>query len=118
MISHVTPAGANIFADLGFEPVEAANLFVRSQLMMQLTFIMRDRGLKQREAAALFGVSQPRVSDLKRGNMDAFTIDSLVNMLAHAGKEVRISLKEAGEPRSTTYENVEDDVPLAEHALG
>jgi predicted XRE-type DNA-binding protein len=117
MIGHVTPAGANIFADLGFEPLEAASLFVRSQLMMELTVLMRERGLMQREAAALFGVSQPRVSELKRGRIDSFTIDSLVNMLAHAGMEVRISLKKADEP-AAVIEQVAEDWPEPEHALG
>ncbi|MBB4635673.1 helix-turn-helix domain-containing protein [Longimicrobium terrae] len=117
MIGHVTPADANIFADLGFEPIEAASLFLRSQLMRELVVIMRQRELKQQEAAALFGVSQPRVSELKRGKIDSFTIDSLVNMLAHAGMEVRVSLKKADEPRVVAPE-VEEEWPEPEHALG
>lgn len=116
VIGHEVPAGDNLFAHLGFEPIEAANLFLRSQLMRELVAMMHDRGLKQRDAAALFGVSQPRVSDLKRGSIDSFTIDSLVNMLAHAGMEVRISLKKADQ--RPTAEAVEDDLPELEHALG
>ena len=101
IIGHVTPPGANIFADLGTEPVEAESLFVRANLMFALTDIISDRKLKQREAAALFGVSQPRISDLKRGKMDAFTIDSLVNMLAHAGMRVKVEVVDiATEPRT------------------
>jgi predicted XRE-type DNA-binding protein len=44
----------------------------------------------QKQAAKLFGVSQPRVSDLVRGNIDRFTIDALVNMLAGAGRTIRL----------------------------
>jgi predicted XRE-type DNA-binding protein len=98
---HVTPPGANLFADMGMEPVEAESLYVRSKLMYALTRIIRDRDLKQREAAALFGVSQPRISDLKRGKMDAFTIDSLVNMLAHSGMRVKVEVVDvATEPKT------------------
>ena len=33
------------------------------------------------QAARLFGVTQPRVSDLMRGKVDLFSLDTLVNML-------------------------------------
>jgi len=91
-LSHTTPAGGNIFADLGFRGAEAENLKIRAALMIQIHRIMQDRELKQKDAAELFGVSQPRISDLVRGKMDEFTIDSLVNMLAHAGFHVEVSV--------------------------
>ena len=47
-----------------------------------------DAGLGQKEAAEVFGVHQPRISDLMRGKIDKFTIDVLVNMLARVGKSV------------------------------
>jgi predicted XRE-type DNA-binding protein len=115
IVGHVTPVGANLFADLGFEPIEAEHLYVRSELMIEITRIMRERKLKQRQAAALFGVSQPRISDIKRGKMDAFTIDSLVDMLAHAGMRVKVEVVDiATEPRTyaVTRDTEETD---AEH---
>jgi len=95
MIEHITPAGGNIFADIGFPPEEAANLKLRSDLMIAIETIIQDNKLKQTEAAKLFGVSQPRISDIKRGKIDEFTIDSLINMLAHAGIRVDVTLRPA-----------------------
>ncbi|HEU0301053.1 MAG TPA: helix-turn-helix transcriptional regulator [Longimicrobium sp.] len=95
VIEHTTPADGNIFADLGFPPEEAENLLIRSTLMSEMIGIIQDRGLKQKQAAELFGVSQPRISDLKRGRIDAFTIDSLVNMLVHAGVSVEVTVRAA-----------------------
>jgi predicted XRE-type DNA-binding protein len=92
-ITHEVPAGANIFADLGFELAEAENLHVRARLMHGIKGLIEEQGLKQADAAKLFGVSQPRISDLKRGKIDAFTIDSLVNMLAEAGFRVDVSVR-------------------------
>jgi predicted XRE-type DNA-binding protein len=89
-IEHITPSGGNIFADLGFSGEEAENLKVRSTLMLEIVRVMEARGLKQREAARLFGVSQPRISELVHGKIDQFSIDSLVNMLAHAGFRVEV----------------------------
>lgn len=88
--SHVTKAGGNIFADLGFAPEEAENLKMRSLLMIELRRAIG--GMPQREAATLLGITQPRVSHLTRGRIDLFTIDALVNMLAHAGARMRISV--------------------------
>jgi predicted XRE-type DNA-binding protein len=87
---HVTPADGNIFADLGFSPEEAENLKMRARLMTELRRIIA--GMTQREAASLLGITQPRVSHLTRGRIDLFTIDTLVNMLGHAGARMRISV--------------------------
>ena len=88
--THVTPSGGNVFADLGFSPKEAENLKIRSLLMSELRDLIV--GHTQVSAAQLLGVSQPRISDLKRGKIGLFTIDALVNMLASAGAELRISV--------------------------
>jgi predicted XRE-type DNA-binding protein len=120
IFGHVTPPGANLFADLGIEPIEAEHLFVRSELMYALERIIRERGLKQKDAAKLFGVSQPRISDLKRGKMDAFTIDSLVTMLANAGMRVKVDIVEiANEPKTYAIEAPDETAvdPVDEEAL-
>ena len=91
--SHVTPVGGNIFRDLGFPPAEAENLKVRSDLMSALQNLMAERGLTQVQAAKLFGVAQPRVSDLCRDKIDRFTVDTLINMLARAGMRVRLQIR-------------------------
>lgn len=93
MTEHITPADGNVFADLGFPPEEAENMLIRCDLILEIEEIIRTRGLKQAAAAKLFGVSQPRISDLKRRTMDAFTIDSLVNMLGSAGFRVDVRIR-------------------------
>jgi predicted XRE-type DNA-binding protein len=88
--AHVTRAGENVFADLGFPGEEAENLRMRARLMGELRELVS--GSTQAEAAKRLKVSQPRVSDLTRGKIGLFTIDALVNMLAHAGVKLRVSL--------------------------
>ena len=88
----ITQGSGNVFHDLGFGPTESEHLRIRSMLMLELTQLVRNRGLTQVQAAALFGVSQPRVSDLTRGKIDRFSIDTLVAMLGRAGATVRISV--------------------------
>ena len=97
VIEHSVPSDGNVFLALGFEPGEATNLLIRADLMMAVEGVIKSRGLKQKDAARLFGVSQPRISDLLRGKSDTFTIDSLVNMLGHAGLRVRLHVECATE---------------------
>jgi len=82
-----------VFGDLGFPAGEAANLKLRSQLMIAITKLIGSRGLTQSAAAQLLGVSQPRVSDLVRGKLERFSIDTLVAMLGAAGVQVTISVR-------------------------
>ena len=90
MGSKIAPSSGNIFADLGFEPEEAEHLRIRSDLMSALRKLIEDRKLTQAEAARIFGVTQPRISNLVRGRIDLFSIDTLVDMLARAGIRVEI----------------------------
>ena len=66
-------------------PQEAASMKARSALMMALAEVIRERGMTQLDAAALFGVTQPRVSDLVRGKINLFSLDTLIDMAATAG---------------------------------
>ncbi len=88
MAIRVRRSSGNVFADLGFPPEEAEHLRVRADLMVQLTKLLHRRGLTQSQSAHMLGVSQPRVSDLTRGKIDRFSIDTLVEMLGRAGIRV------------------------------
>lgn len=85
----------NVWEAGGYPPAEAANMQMRSRLMLALEDIIEERGLTQKDAATLFGVSQPRVSDLVRGQIDKFSLDALVQMLHRAGYTVSLTLKAA-----------------------
>jgi predicted XRE-type DNA-binding protein len=80
----------NVFRDLGFSKEEAENLKIRTDLMIRLSKLIETRRLTQAQAARLFRVTQPRISDLVRGKIDRFSIDTLVAMLGHAGVPVHV----------------------------
>ena len=89
----LTRSSGNVFRDLGFSPDEAEHLKVRSDMMLSLQKAITARELKQGEAAELLGVTQPRVSDLMRGRIDLFSIDTLIDMLAKLGLRARVVLE-------------------------
>jgi predicted XRE-type DNA-binding protein len=89
----LTRSSGNVFRDLGFSGEEAEYLKVRAELMLNLQKVITARRLKQAEAAQLLGVTQPRVSDLMRGRIDLFSIDTLIDMLARLGVRTRLVLQ-------------------------
>ncbi len=66
--------------------------------MMAIEQLIEARGLTQTRAARLFGVTQPRVSDLVRGRIELFSIDALVEMLGRAGIKLSIRLEPRRRP--------------------
>ena len=86
----VTHGSNNVFEDVGFEAGEAANLKVRADLLLDLRQYIQARGWTQAEAAAFFGETQPRISNLLKGEISRFSIDKLINMLARVGIRVRL----------------------------
>jgi predicted XRE-type DNA-binding protein len=76
-------------------PEQAANMKLRSALMMALKDHITRTGMSQAQAAKLFGVRQPRISDLMRGKIDLFGLDALVNMATAAGLRVEMRVLEA-----------------------
>lgn len=76
-------------------PAEAENMKLRSSLMMALEAHIKAQGWTQAETARRLQVTQPRVSDLMRGKIDLFGIDTLVNMLTAVGLHVQVHVAKA-----------------------
>lgn len=89
----ITPSSGNVFRDLWFSREEAKHLLVRADLMIQVQKLIASRRLKQKAAAKILGVTQPRVSDFLRGRIDLFSTDALIDMLARLGANVRFTVK-------------------------
>jgi predicted XRE-type DNA-binding protein len=90
-MAKISRSSANVFRDLGFTPEEAENLRIRSALMVVASQLIDERKLTQAKAAVLFGVTQPRVSDLVRGRIERFSVDGLIEMLGRA--HIRIEMR-------------------------
>lgn len=86
---------ASVWDAIEDTPEEAENMKLRSSLMRSLKDYIEHTGLNQTEAAKLFGVTQPRVSDLMRGKINVFALDALVNMAAAAGLHVEMRVVDA-----------------------
>ena len=76
-------------------PQLAASMRARSELIIELTELIKRRGMTQADAAKMFGVTQPRISDLMRGKVELFSLDALVDMAAIAGLAPQVKIKKA-----------------------
>lgn len=86
-------------------PQETASMKARSKLMMELSGIISSRKLRQKDAAELFGVTQPRISDLMRGKIHLFSLDMLMDMASTAGMSPEVSVSKPRIKRTVVRSN-------------
>ena len=88
----VTRGGGNVFADLGFDEVEAEELQVKAELTRQIYNRVKALGLTQRQAGTRLGISQPDVSKLMNSRYTGFSTDRLLGLLNALDVDVDIVL--------------------------
>jgi predicted XRE-type DNA-binding protein len=86
---------ASVWDAIEDTPEEAENMKLRSVLMTALKSHLTRTKMSQAQAAKLFGVTQPRISDLMRGKINLFGLDALVNMATAAGLHIEMRVLEA-----------------------
>jgi len=86
-------SSGNVFVDMGFSPAEAAELTVKSSLIITIRDTIKERKLTQQEAARLCGTDQPTLSKILRGRMESVTIDRLAAWLTALGSTVEIHVR-------------------------
>jgi predicted XRE-type DNA-binding protein len=86
---------ANVWDAIEDDPAVAENLKLRSSLMIELERHIKREGWTQAQAAKALGVTQPRISNLLRGKIGAFSLDLLVKMATTAGLRVTLRVRKA-----------------------
>jgi predicted XRE-type DNA-binding protein len=86
---------ASVWDAIEQTPEDAAYMKLRSQLMIALTQHITRKELTQAQAAKIFGVTQPRISDLMRGKINVFGLEALINMASAAGLQVELRIRKA-----------------------
>lgn len=92
----------NVYAELGFPDADA--MLVKAQLVAQIDAILRERGWTQQEAAQVLGMTQPKLSNMLRGQFRGISEMKMMDCLVRLGREVKIVI---GSPRRTTRKRIE-----------
>src|ERR1700730_9934702 len=81
----------NVFKDLGIP--NADEHFVKAQLIFKIDTLIKERDLKQTEAASLLGIKQPDVSKMLGGEFRQFSVERLLRFLVALNQDVEIVVK-------------------------
>ena len=85
--------GMNVFEDLGFSPEEAAALRLKADLHTKI--VKSAARYTQKQLQTVLHESQPRVSDLLRGKMSKFSLETLVIYAEKLGLHTEIKTRKA-----------------------
>jgi len=88
----VTAGSGNVFIDLGFDAAEAKVMAMRAEVMIQIELQLKARGWTQTQAAKHLGITQPRVSQIKKGAWQDFSLDTLLKLASRAGLKPQLRL--------------------------
>ena len=89
----VRSGSGNVFADLGLPGAE--KLRIKTGLVIEIRKAVRKLGLTQQEAAKRMGITQPKVSDMMRGDFANLSERKLMDCLTRLGYDIEISVRPA-----------------------
>ena len=88
-------SSGNVFADMGFDPEEAAVMKVKTELRIALEKEIKRRKLTQEKAAELVGTTRPALNRILNGKLDKLSIDKMIQMTHRLGKDVSVKVTKA-----------------------
>jgi predicted XRE-type DNA-binding protein len=109
----IVPSSGNVFADLGFADAEERSF--NAFLAMHIAMIIDEGRLTQKAAAALLGITQPKISKIKHGRRDAFSVEKLMHYLLRLNRNIEIRVvpnKAADAPARITLSSEIDQIEI------
>jgi predicted XRE-type DNA-binding protein len=92
----IETSSGNVFADLGLP--DAEKLKIKSGLVIEIRKAIRNLGLTQQAAAKRMGITQPKVSDMMRGDFANLSERKLMECLNRLGYDIEIKVRPAADP--------------------
>lgn len=107
----------SVYADLGIKNHE--EMETKSNLVIEISKAIKKKKLTQTQAAEMFGISQPKLSELLSGRFRGYSVERLIHFLNEIGQDVDIVVK--SKPRNrrarvTVYHSINEGhscVPMA-----
>lgn len=110
----------SVYADLGFK--NHKEMETKSNLVIEISKAIKKKKLTQTQAAELFGISQPKLSQLLSGHFRGYSVERLIHFLNEIGQDVDIVVKSKPRNRKarvTVYHSTEgsrSSIPIAAKA--
>ncbi len=93
MQNEIEAGSGNVYADLGYANAEEMQL--KAQLAMAIHNILQERGLTQQQAGRILGMTQPKLSNLLRGQFRGISEAKMLDCLTRLGRDVDIVVGKA-----------------------
>lgn len=93
MQNEIEAGSGNVYTDLGYANAEEMQL--KAQLAMAIHDILQERGLTQQQAARILGMTQPKLSNLLRGQFRGISEAKMLDCLTRLGRDVDIVVGKA-----------------------
>ena len=103
-MSTIERGSTNVYADLGI--ADAEEMLVKAQLATKIGEIIKQRKLTQIQAAELLGISQPKLSNMLRGQFRGVSEAKMMECLTRMGRDVQIVVKAAKRSRANGHVSV------------
>ena len=87
----VQRGSGNVFAGLGL--ADAEKFKIKTGLVIEIRKAMRSHGLTQQDAAKRMGITQPKVSDMMRGDFTNLSERKLMDCLTRLGYDIEIKVR-------------------------
>ena len=107
----VTKGSGNIYADLGFD--DAPEMLAKARLASKIGQLIRGKGLRQQAAAALLGITQPKLSNLLRGDFRGISQLMMFELLRKLGNDVKVVV----EPKPRAHKAGQYSIVFAEDSM-
>lgn len=88
----------NIFADIGRS--DAGKMLVKAHLAAKIGEIVRQRHLTQQQAAEILGMTQPKLSNMLRGQFRGISEARMLDCLNRLGRDIEIVIRKTARSKS------------------
>lgn len=99
----MTSTVPSLFAGLASSPSDLCMLLLKSKLWSLLTQIITDQGLTQTQTAKALQVSQPRVCNMMKGQLDKFSVEFFIESLMRMGHVMDLHYTPHNEDQPITF---------------
>ena len=84
-------SSGNIFKDMGLDNPDES--LAKARIASMIYDIIEARGLTQKRAGKILGVGQPKVSALRNGRLEGFSMERLFSFLQALDQDVEIVIR-------------------------
>ena len=106
-MDHFVESSGNIFEDLGFEDADERSL--KAFLAMKVNSILEHRHITQVDAGEILDIPQPKVSNLKNGKLDSFSVERLLGFMLKLNRNVEIKISKNTSRKRASHFAIQTD---------